>query len=155
MEWTARTCSAEETGCEVRVYLDSSALIKRAVQEPESDALEAAVDRYADEDAVIASSSLAWVEVGRALRTRVDGGSHTESEVHDMASGALSGVAERLITSDVIALARRLTPPRLRTLDAIHLATAIVLDVDEIVVYDERLIDACHENGVATVTPGR
>ena len=52
---------------DVRVYFDSSALIKRSVQETESDAVEEAFDRYVVEDAVIISSSLAWVEVSRAL----------------------------------------------------------------------------------------
>ncbi len=139
----------------MRVYFDSSALIKRSVQEAESDAVEAAFDRYLAEDAVIISSSLAWVEVSRALRTRLDGGSYGEDEIHDAVDGALAGVAERLITGEVIGLARRVAPPILRTLDAIHLATAIVLDVDEVVVYDDRLIDACRSNGLTTVMPGR
>jgi predicted nucleic acid-binding protein len=139
----------------VRVYFDSSALIKRSVQEAESDAVEAAFDRYVAEDAVIISSSLAWVEVSRALRTRLDGGSYGEDEIHDAVEGALAGVAERLVTGDVVGLARRVAPPLLRTLDAIHLATAIVLDVDEVVVYDDRLIDACRSNGLTTALPGR
>ena len=139
----------------MRVYFDSSALIKRSVQEAESDAVEAAFDRYVAQDAVIISSSLAWVEVGRALRTRLESGSYREGEIHDAVEGALAGVAERLITGEVIGLARRVAPPLLRTLDAIHLATAIVLDVDEVVVYDDRLIDACRSNGLATAVPGR
>ena len=139
----------------MRVYFDSSALIKRSVQEAESDAVEAAFDRYVAEDAVIISSSLAWVEVSRALRTRLDSGSYGEDEIHDAVEGALAGVAERLITGEVIGLARRVAPPLLRTLDAIHLATAIMLDVDEVVVYDDRLIDACRSNGLTTAMPGR
>jgi len=139
----------------VRIYFDSSALIKRSVQEAESDAVEAAVDRYIAQDAVIISSSLAWVEVSRALRTRLDGGSYGEDEIHDAIEGALAGVAERVITGEVIGLARRVAPPPLRTLDAIHLATAIMLDVDEVVVYDDRLIDACRSNGLTTAMPGR
>lgn len=139
----------------MRVYFDSSALIKRSVQEAESDAVEAAFDRYVAEDAVIISSSLAWVEVSRALRTRLDGGSYGGDEIQDAVEGALAGVAERLITGDVIGLARRVAPPLLRILDAIHLATAIVLDVDEVVAYDDRLIDACRSNGLTTAVPGR
>lgn len=139
----------------MRVYFDSSALIKRSVQEPESDAVEAAIDRYVADDAVIVSSSLAWVEVSRALRTRLDSGVYGEDEVHGAVEGALSGVAERLITGEVVGLARRVAPPRLRTLDAVHLATAIVLDVDEVVVYDARLVDACRHNGLTTAMPGR
>ena len=139
----------------MRVYFDSSALIKRSVQEAESDAVEAAFDRYVAEDAVIISSSLAWVEVSRALRTRLDSGLYGEDEILEAVEGALAGVAERLITGEVIGLARRVAPPLLRTLDAIHLATAIMLDVDEVVVYDDRLIDACRSNGLTTAMPGR
>jgi predicted nucleic acid-binding protein len=139
----------------VRVYADSSALIKRSVQEAESDALEAAFGRYAGEDAVVLSSSLAWVEVSRALRSRLHGEAYPEDEIRDAVEGALSGVAERTITEDVIGLARRVAPSVLRTLDAIHLATAIVLDVDEVIVYDDRLREACRHNGLSTATPGR
>lgn len=139
----------------MRVYADSSALIKRSVQETESDAVEAALERYVADDAVIVSSSLAWVEVSRALRTRLGNGSYDEDEIHEAVQGALSGVAERLITGEVIGLARRVGPPRLRTLDAVHLATAILLDVDLVVAYDDRLVDACRHNGLTTRTPGR
>ena len=140
---------------DVRVYFDSSALIKRSVHEAESDAVEEAFDRYVAEDAVIISSSLAWVEVSRALRTRLDGGSYSEDSIQEAVEGALAGVAERLITGEVISLARRVVPRLLRTLDAIHLATAILLDADEIVVYDDRLFDACRSNGLSAVMPGR
>ena|GEM_PF-298267 len=139
----------------MRVYVDSSALIKRSVEEVESEALEAAFVRYVADDAVIVSSSLAWVEVSRALRTQLDDGSYGEDEVQEAVEGALSGVAERLITGEVVGLARRVAPPRLRTFDAIHLATAILLDVDEVVAYDDRLVDACRHHGLVTASPGR
>lgn len=143
------------TESEVRVYVDSSALIKRSLEETESDALEAAFDRYVADDAVIVASSLAWIEVSRALRTWLDRGSYDEDQVHDAVEGALSGVAERLITGDVVGLARRIGPPLLRTLDAVHLATAILLDVDVVVAYDARLVDACRQNGLNVTTPGQ
>ena len=139
----------------MRVYFDSSALIKRSVQEAESDAVEATFGRYVADDAVIVSSSLAWVEVSRALRSRLESGWGGEDELHDAVEGALSGVAERLITGEVVSLARRVAPSKLRSLGAIHLATAILLDVDEVVAYDDRLIDACRHNGLTAVTPGR
>jgi uncharacterized protein len=139
----------------LRIYFDSSALIKRSVQEAESDAVEAVIDRYAADDAVVISSSLAWVEVSRALRMRLDGASNGEDEIHDAIEGAPSGVAERLITPEVIVLARRIAPSRLRSLDAIHLATAILLDVDEVVAYDDRLIDGCRHHRLSFASPGR
>lgn len=139
----------------MRVYVDSSALIKRSVQEVESDAVEAALDRHVGAGAVIVSSSLAWVEVSRALRRRFEDGSSSDDEIRDAVGGALSGVAEWLVTGEVVSLARRVSPSRLRALDAIHLATAILLDADEVLVYDDRLVDACRHNGLTAVTPGR
>ena len=138
----------------MRVYFDSSALIKRVVEEPESDALEQAFDEYIADGAVIVSSSLAWIEVSRALRGRFVGGAHDIATTEAIES-ALSGVAERFITDDVIGLARRTGSAALRTLDAIHLASAILLDVNVVVAYDARLIDACRRNGLTVVTPGR
>lgn len=151
----APTCSTEPTGSELRVYVDSSALIKRSVQEAESDALEAMLDRYVADDAVIVSSSLAWIEVTRALRARLHDGSYGRDEIDDAIEGALSGVAERLITGEVVGLARRVAPPLLRTLDAVHLATALLLDADVVVAYDARLGDACEHNGLTITMPGR
>lgn len=139
----------------MRVYVDSSALIKRSVEEDESDALETALDQYLADDAVLLSSSLAWIEVSRALRTRMESGSCSDDDINEAVDGALSGVAERLVTGDVVGLARRVAPPRLRALDAIHLATAILLDVDVVVAYDARLVDACRRSGLVPAMPGR
>ena len=139
----------------MRVYVDSSALIKRSVEEEESEDLETALDRYVADDAVLLSSSLAWIEVSRALRTRAEGAWWSDDDVNEAVDSALSGVAERLVTGDVVGLARRVAPPRLRTFDAIHLATAILLDVDLVVAYDTRLVDACRHSGLVIAMPGR
>ncbi len=139
----------------MRIYADSSALIKRAVAEAESDALEATFDEHVAGDAAIVASSLAWVEVSRALRTLAGRGIHGDEHIAEAIDVALSGVAERPLTDDVISLARRVAPPVLRTLDAIHLATAILLDVDLVLTYDDRLTDACRHNGLATSAPGQ
>jgi predicted nucleic acid-binding protein len=140
---------SEATGSNFRVYFDRSALIERSVQEAESDAVEAALDRYVAAVAVAILSSPAWGEVRRALRARLDGRWCGDDEIHNAFHGALAEAAERFITEEVLSLARRVAPPPLRTLDAIHLATAIVLDVDEVVAYDDRLIDACRSSGLA------
>jgi len=54
----------------------------------------------------------------------------------------------------VTALARRVRPDRLRSLDAIHLASALVIDADVVLTYDERLARACADNGLRVATPG-
>lgn len=135
----------------MRVYVDSSALIKRAVTEAESDALEQTLEEYADADDALVSSSLAWVEVSRALRARLDG---TETAaVNDAIEDALSGIAERPIAADVVSLARRISPNVLRSLDAIHLATAVLLDADVVIAYDTRLGEAARDNGLTVSAP--
>ncbi len=136
----------------MRIYLDSSAVIKRVVIEAESHDLISAIDRsYADGDVLI-SSSLAWIEVTRALHTRAVS-AFAVATVH--ADAALSGVAEHPISREVVSLARRVQPPVLRSLDAIHLASALLLDADQIMTYDDRLAAACVDNGLVVASPGR
>ncbi|MBK5224127.1 MAG: type II toxin-antitoxin system VapC family toxin [Acidimicrobiia bacterium] len=110
----------------MRIYADSSALIKRAVEEAESDALEAALEQQAADGAAIVASSLARVEVSRAVRTLSGTGRHRDESLAEAIDVALSGVAERPLTDEVVSLARRVGPPVLRTLDAIHLASGAV-----------------------------
>lgn len=135
----------------MRVYLDSSALLKRVFAESESGALVAAVRAYADGDAALVASSLAWVEVSRAVRAADTAG---RMDIDAVVDTALSGILDKPITAEVVALARRLAPPVLRSLDAIHLASALLLDVDVIVSYDARLLAAAAEHRIATRTPG-
>lgn len=139
----------------MRVYADSSALIKRSIDEAESNALEAALDEYVAADAVVVSSTLAWVEVSRALRTQLTAGTNGEDVINAAINIALSGVAQRPITGDVVGLARRVPPHALRTLDALHLATAILLDADVVLTYDDRLASACRHNALSVRAPGR
>ncbi len=135
------------------VYVDSSALIKRVVAEPESEALDLALAGHVADQDVLVSSSLAWVEVERALRSIVSSDPHFD--VGESARVAMSGVAERVIGADVVSLARRIEPPVLRTLDAIHLATAVLLDADLVITYDDRLTAAARRNSLDVVAPAQ
>lgn len=134
----------------MRIYLDSSALIKRAIMEAESSALVAAVDAHHEDGDLLLASSLAWIEVSRALRSRSPhGAARTAAEVE----AALSGVAEHPMTPEVVSLARRVGPQVLRSLDAIHLASALLVDADLVLTYDEHLVAACEANGLAVSMP--
>jgi hypothetical protein len=135
----------------VRVYVDSSALLKRAFQEPESDVLEETLQRHVEAADALVSSSLAWVEVSRALRRCLDG--EDPDVVNGASEDALAGIAERPITADVISLARRVGPNLLRSLNAIHLATAVMIDADILITYDDRLAAATSINGMAVSSP--
>ncbi len=134
-----------------RIYLDSSAVIKRVIAESGSAELVATLDICHNRGDLLVSSSLAWIEVTRGLRARVVG-SAAEATAH--ADAALSGVAEQPMSPQVVSLARRLNPAQLRSLDAIHLASAILLDADQVITYDDRLAAACVENGLVVSAPG-
>jgi predicted nucleic acid-binding protein len=135
----------------VRVYVDSSALLKRVLVEGESEALKTSLSGHARQQAALVSSSLAWVEVSRALRACLVGNSG--ADVDALSARALAGILERPISAEVLALARRLQPAVLRSLDAIHLASAILLDVDLIVAYDQRLAEAARHHGMKVSSP--
>lgn len=135
----------------MHVYVDSSALIKRVVAEAESTALEDFLEEHYLQAHLLASSSLAWVEVSRAVLARVK----PTDGAGDLIEEALAGIDERAMTADVISVARRIEPLILRSLDAIHLATAVLIDADLVVTYDDRLADACRRNALAVAMPGR
>jgi uncharacterized protein len=135
----------------MRIYFDSSALIKRVVAEEESSDLVEYLDAHYDEGDLLASSSLAWVEVSRAVLARVK----SPAGAGDLIDAAMSGVDERPMSADVVSIARRIEPLVLRSLDALHLATAVLIDADLVVTYDDRLADACRRNALAVESPGR
>jgi predicted nucleic acid-binding protein len=66
---------------------------------------------------------------------------------------ALSGVLEVPLTDKIISLARRLGPSNLRSLDAIHLASATLPGADLVCAYDRRLLEFASELGFATSSP--
>ena len=113
------------------LYLDSSALVKLVVAEPETPALLEFLTGWPYR----ASSALARVEVLRAVRR-----TGAEPAVRRRAIRVLARVALIRIDERVLAAAAWVGPPALRTLDAIHLATARSLDdLAGIVTYDARL----------------
>src|SRR5690554_3566831 len=136
----------------MRVYLDSSALIKRALLEDESSSLIAAIERYVDASATLLSSTLSWVEVSGSLRSRLD--SEPPAEVADRINVALSGIVECPISDEIIGVACRLGgPSTLRSLDAIHLATATLIGADLVCAYDKRLLTSAPESGFRRFRP--
>lgn len=126
-------------------YLDTSALVKVVVAEPESPALRAwlaATDRNP------VSCDLARTELFRAVRRAAPGFLLRAREV-------LDSVTLVEVTTAIFEDAGRLDPTILRTLDAVHLAAALELgdDLDGIVTYDDRLAEAARANGVAVSVP--
>lgn len=129
------------------LYLDSSALVKLVVAEPETPAL---LEFLAERPHRV-SSVLARVEVLRAVkRTRAS------PAVRRRAVRVLARVALIRIDDPVLAAAARVAPPELRTLDAIHLATAGSLDgLAGIVTYDARFGGAASRVRFKVWSPGQ
>lgn len=136
----------------MRVYLDSSALLKRVFVEPESERLRTALRDHVDDGAMLVSSRLASMEVSRAIRLRLDAG---YAAAADFVDDAMSGVAEYPIGDEVVNLSQRLGPNRLRSLDAVHVASAMLLGADVVITYDDRMAEAGSPNGLRCVAPGR
>lgn len=128
-----------------RVYMDSSALMKLVFEEHETDALEA----FLRDRPLRLSNSLARVEVMRAVRTVGD------KLVARHADDVLRAVELIAPDAGLLADAARLDPLTLRTLDAVHLATAVALmdDIDGMVVYDRRLAAAARDAGLEVFAP--
>ena len=113
------------------LYLDSSALVKLVVAEPETSALMEFLKQWPHR----VSSVLARVEVLRAVKRM-----GARPAVRRRAARVLARLALVRIDDPVLAMAARFAPPELRTLDAIHLATARSLDdLAGVVSYDARL----------------
>jgi predicted nucleic acid-binding protein len=122
------------------VYLDSSAIVKLVVAEPESGALR----RYLAGHGERVASGLARVEVVRALR-RVHGNARAPLR---RAEEVLGGIALVAVDDPVLRDAAALGPRGLRSLDAIHLATALSMHgIEAVVTYDRRLSTAAAEAG--------
>lgn len=127
------------------IYLDTSALIKLVVAEDES----AAVDRYL-RDAAMVSSTLLVVEGRRSILRRAP----LRLPQIDV---VLTRVSTIEISDAVVETASRLPDPALRSLDAIHLATALSIgdDIDAVLTYDDRLAAAAASHGLTVARPGR
>lgn len=125
-------------------YLDASAIVKLAVSEAES----AALRHYLRRRRPLVSSALAITEVGRALSPLGAAAVLRGEDV--LARVDLVRVSDRLLED-----AARLPPADLRSLDAIHLATAQQLGAGlaRVVCYDERMSAAARALGWTVVAP--
>ena len=126
-------------------YWDSSAIVKLAHAERESKAL---LD-YLDAPVQASTSVLSEVEVRRALRRQ--GCDPTDVDE------ALKGFYLLHLETDIRRLATSMNPLSIRSLDAIHMASALTIgDPDlEFVTYDDRLAEAARLHGLRVVQPGR
>ena len=131
----------------MKLYLDSSAIVKLVQREAESNALRRFLRRHRDDRRV--TSALARVEVVRAIS-----GGGPAAVAH--ARRQLARVDEIAIDRDLLDTAATIAPgERLRSLDAIHLASAQALapDLRAVVTYDQRMAAAGHTLGMTIEAP--
>lgn len=127
------------------LYLDTSALVKLVVAEPETAQLTAYLTTG---EPVLVGSDLVRTELQRAVRR--------------VAPDRLQRVREVLATLTTVRLspaicdaAGRLDPVGMRSLDALHVATALDLgdDLDALVTYDDRQAAGARAVGIQVVAP--
>jgi predicted nucleic acid-binding protein len=136
------------------IYLDTSAIVKLLRRESETDALAKHLEARPAQDLV--TSALSTVEVARAL---------TALGAADIADRAVSR-ADRIeidggtipalaVTGAVLNAARNLPPAVLRSLDTIHVATAMVVgeNLDHLITYDKRMSAAAETAGLTVHAP--
>ena len=128
------------------IYFDTSALVKLVFDEAESAALAEWLTLRTDVAKV--SSDLSTVELLRTCR-RVDEGA-VES-----ASLLLGGIDLLPMDRDIVERAASLPPTEVRSLDAIHLASALSVEtaLTAFVAYDARLCAAAADTGINVVSP--
>jgi len=125
-------------------YVDSSALVKLASDEPES----AALIKYLRRHKWLVTSALARVEVARALMPFGEA-------VRQRGEDALARCETVRVNDRILRRAGVLQPLELRTLDAIHLASAqgVGDDLGRIVTYDERMKAGAADLGITVISP--
>ena len=126
-------------------YADSSALVKLVIEERESEALE----RHLADGPTLATSRIALVEVTRATAL-----ANPAREVAEAARRVLESCLLVEVSDAILRAAADLASASIRTLDALHLASALRVEPDEVVAYDQRLLAAARERGLVGASPG-
>lgn len=127
------------------IYLDTSALVKLARREAETDALRAWL---AENQRPLVASALVRTETARALR-------RSAPEAVPALRSVLALVNQFPVSDAVLDAAAALPEPGLRSLDAIHLATASMHAslLTWFVAYDVRLATSARAHGLPVATP--
>lgn len=126
-------------------YLDTSAATKLVVEEAESEALSAWIE---DEGPAFVASELLRVEVLRTCRRH-------SPEALTRAREVIDSVILMSVTTDICIDAAGVDPAVVRSLDAVHIATALAIgdDLKAVVTYDLRMAEGCRIYGLPVVAP--
>jgi predicted nucleic acid-binding protein len=132
------------------IYMDTSALTKLLIAEPQTPELRTWLTAQIDAGDSAATSALGRVELMRTVARYGDTGQV------DRARYLLDGLDILPLTEPMMTLAESIGPATLRSLDAIHLAAAAYFDQEltAFVTYDHRLLNGCGDIGLTTASPG-
>ena len=126
----------------MKLYVDTNILLQDLIDHPYSGAVTGKSFRFQSQDHTLVSSVLTAVEIDRVLLRH--GGSRTQ-----ITETLLRGFDLLAITPAVIDLARVIPVQFLKTLDSLHLATAIISRCDAVITMDQQFARACEEIGLA------
>jgi predicted nucleic acid-binding protein len=129
------------------VYVDTSAVMKLLVEEGESAELADYLEKCRDSGDALVASFLLHTELHCAANRR------PEYIEHETVSDALS-VLGLIDIENADLITAPLLPGRLRSADAIHLATALRVNARAIVAYDTELCAAARAAGIDASSPG-
>jgi len=129
----------------VLAYVDTSALVKLVIEEPSSAELTATLL-----EAELVASALVRTELRRAAAR------HPQPAATERAAEVLARVSLVGVDASILDHAGRLPPASLRSLDAVHLATALAIGgrLDYLFTYDSRMASAARHHGIEVASPG-
>lgn len=126
------------------VYVDTSALGRVLLDEPDKGAIKEALDRFDQ----VTASRLLRIELRRVALKR---------GLLDRAESLLANVSLIPMDEQILTATETLTPSSVGTLDAIHLATAVQLAktdrLDALMTYDKGLATGAREHGITVLSP--
>jgi len=126
------------------IYADTSALAKLVVAEAETPALRRWI---AEQSAPLVTNSIGVVEL-RRLAAQVS------RQAVDTATLLLGRIDRLVLTPTALALAGQLPPAEVRTLDALHIASAAELvELQVVLTYDRRMAEAAAGYGLPVESP--
>jgi predicted nucleic acid-binding protein len=133
------------------IYADASALVKLVAEETQTEALEGFVD-----GAQLLSSEQVLAEVPRALRRIVSEDPNADLQLLlARAEHLLGTVTMAPVEAVLLEAAGEIVEPGLRTLDAVHVITAVYLEpIEAFLTYDVRQAASARAAGLRTVAPG-
>jgi predicted nucleic acid-binding protein len=131
-----------------RVYCDSSVLLKRFLVEADSVEFIRQLSDLKRGGDFLLSSKLAIVEVTRGVDRKLSPEAPQE-DLDEAVAKVLEDVDLIAIDDFTLEVAGEIPGRHLGALDAIHVATALIMRADLVVTRDQRMIEACAEVGLA------